>query len=117
MYSRRSLPFYRKETPQRLFALQIYGDLSVDLLVILVADSSTGPRHLWDTRLNTLPTSVPDTTSGPSAPDVEIISCAVAFYRHAVKFPPRGTKSFSAVNSLEWLGKRVVVEAHASSCQ
>jgi len=53
-------------------------------------------RHLWDTKLNTLSNLVPDTTSGPSAPDAEIISCAITFYKHAAKRPPPGTKAFSA---------------------
>ena len=56
-------------------------------------------RSLWNTKQNHLPEPVPDSTSGPGAPDIEIIAAPLTFFKHGAVPAPPGSHSFTIVSS------------------
>lgn len=70
---------------------------SNSLTPILIVNALDTYRKLWDTKQNHLPEPVPDSTSGPGAPDIEIIGAPLAFSKHGTALPPPGSLSFTMV--------------------
>lgn len=57
-------------------------------------------RHLWESKVSTLPDTVVDTTSGANAPDIEMIGVPLQFFKHGLVPAPSGCKSFSVGTAL-----------------